>query len=162
VGIDKPGLRRKEGNEMTKKHAFTFFGLGLLLMALFNVGAAQQVASFGEVASGEGTLTTGDGDKLKINAVAVFLRENGKAEVWLMTPGSNVYLGGRWFRGSDSMVDLEITDDTNGGCASGSGSVFLTDDCVPIAKLTMTISRLDGTRFEADFITKNTRPCLDP
>lgn len=151
---------------MTNKHAFTFFGLGLLLMTLLNVGAAQQVASFGEVASGEGTLTTGDGDKVKINAVAVFLRENGKAEVWLMTPGSNVYLGGRWFRGSDSsrLVDLEITDDTNGGCATGRGSVFLTDDCVPIAKLTltMTISRLDGTRFEADFITKNTRPCVDP
>ena len=149
---------------MRKRYPITFFGLGLLLLGLLSVAPAQQFTCLSEVATGEGTLTSDNGNNLRIKAVAVSLRENGNAEICLMTSRENVYAGGRWFRGMDTSraISLEITDDTEGGCASGRGTVFLQQGCVPVAGLNMTVSKLDGTAFEADFLTDSSRPCPKP
>ncbi len=149
---------------MKKRLAITFFGLGLLLIGLLVVGAAQHISGLAEVATGEGTLTSDNGENLRIKAVAVFLRENGDAEVRIMTSRENVYAGGRWFHGADGRraVRLEITNDTEGRCASGHGTVFLQGGCVPVAGLNVTVFRLDGTTFEAKFLTKLSQPCPNP
>lgn len=149
---------------MNKRFTITFFGLGLLLIGFLGMGAAHEISGMAEVATGEGVLISENGENVRIKAVAVFLRENGEAEICLMTSRENVYAGGRWFRGSDTSqaIRLDITDDTEGGCVSGRGTLWLQDACVPIARLSMTVSRLDGTKFEAEFLTKLSRPCPIP
>lgn len=149
---------------MIKRLTFTFFGLGLLLVSLFDLGAAQQqVNDLAEVATGEGNLTWTSGEKLQINSVVVFLRRDGEAEIWLLTDKHNVYAGGRWFHNGsgNQAVDLAITDDTQGGRAIGCATVFLKQGCVPIAGLRMT-GTLGGITFAADFVAKNARPCEAP
>jgi hypothetical protein len=147
-----------------KRVTITFFGLGLFLIGFLVVGAARQIGGLAEVATGEGTLTSDNGENLRIKAVAVFLRENGDAEICIMTSRENVYAGGRWFHGADRRraVRLEITNDTEGRCASGHGTLFLQGGCVPVAGLNVTMLRLDGTTFEAEFITKLSQPCPNP
>lgn len=154
-------LERREGLAMIRRFTATFFGLGLLLAGLSGAGTAQQLSDFAEVSSGEGTLISNNGDSLNINAIAVFLRRNGEAEIWLMTGRENVYAGGRWGASTSRTVALEITDDTEGCGASGCGTVFLQAGCMPVAGLRIVISRSDGLRFEADFVAKNAKPCLN-
>ncbi|HSE39061.1 MAG TPA: hypothetical protein VLG74_17290 [Blastocatellia bacterium] len=149
---------------MIKRLTFPFFGLGLLLISLFDLGVAQQqVNDLAEVATGEGNLTWTGGEKLQINSVVVFLRRDGEAEIWLLTDKQNVYAGGRWFHNGSGnrAVDLAITDDTQGGCAIGCATVFLRQGCVPIAGLRMT-GTTAGITFAADFVAKNPRPCDAP
>jgi hypothetical protein len=158
-------LGRKEGKAVKKRWIITFFALGLLLISLFDSGAAQQQLNIlAEVATGEGNLTFNSGEKLQINSVAVFLRKDGEAEIWLLTDKQNVYAGGRWFRGTSGnrSVDLAITDDTQGGRAMGCGTVLLQEGCVPIAGVRMTMTSFDGITFAADFVAKNSRPCDTP
>jgi hypothetical protein len=149
---------------MTKRCAFAFVRLCLLLVGLLGVGTARELTDLAEVATGSGTLRFNDRESIGIKAVVVLLRNNGEAEIWLITGEENVYAGGRWFRGclASRSVDFEITDDTSDGCATGGGTVFLQEGCVPVARLRMTMSRLDGVSFEADFISKNPRPCANP
>jgi hypothetical protein len=157
-------LRRKEGKDVKKAYVSTFFVLGLLLIGLLSVSRAQETFGLAEVATGAGTLRLPNHQTVGINAVAVFLRENGQAEIWLMTPKQNLYAGGRWSRGSPTsgVVNVELTDDTEGGCISGCGTILLQDECVPISRLTLSVSRMDGSWFEAQFVTINARPCPTP
>ena len=143
------------------KRFLAFLGMSLLLVSLSRAESAQQRSDFTEVSTGEGTLISSDGDKLPLNAVAVFLRQNGQAEIWLMTATKNVYAGGRWGASTSRTVALEITDDTEGCDATGCGTIFLQAGCMPVARLRMAISKSDGIRFEADFIATNVRSCLD-
>ena len=149
---------------MNRRLAFSIFGVVLLLVGSLRPGRAQHLTSLAEVATGEGTLTLTNGKRLRITAVAVFLHENGKAEVRLITERESVNAGGRWSRDSDAgrKISLAITDDTEGGCASGWGTVFLQEGCVPVATLAIAVSRLDGTTFEAYFLEKKSRPCPNP
>ena len=149
---------------MNSRLAFSLFGVVLLLVGLLQVGRAQRLTSLAEVATGEGTLTLTNGKRLRITAVAVFLHDSGKAEVRLITERESVNAGGHWLRESEAgrKISLEITDDTEGGCATGWATVFLQEGCVPVARLTIAVSRLDGTTFEADFLEKKSRPCPNP
>lgn len=146
---------------MKRRGVSTFFGLCILLFALMSVTGAQQLSGLAEVATGEGTLTSSNGTRDSIKAVAVFLRENGEAEIWLMTNNENVYAGGRWSRGGfeGQSVDLEITDDTQGRCVTGCGTVILQQACVPLARLTMSLATLDGASYEVDFATNANLRC---
>ena len=148
---------------MSKRYSFAFFGLGILLLSSLIAAAAQKVGSLAEVATGEGTLVAANGTSTQINAVAVFLRENGEAEIWLMTAKENLYARGRWVRSTAASraFDLDITGDTQGGRASGCGTVFLQSGCVPVASLTLIVFRSDGTSYDAAFITSDS-VCVDP
>lgn len=141
---------------MSNRYSFAF-GTGLLLLGLLNAAGAQQVNSLAEVATGEGTLVVGNGPSMQIKAVAVFLRENGEAEILLMTTKENVHVGGRWIRNASvkGAIDLDVTSDTEGRGASGCGTVFLQDGCVPVANLTITVFKADGTSYDAAFITSD-------
>ncbi len=149
---------------MIRRFTLIFLGLGLFLARLVDVEAVHQWPCMEEVATGEGTLELNNGDQLRIKAVAVFLRENGDAEVCLMTAKENFLAGGRWSGGTDASlaIDLEITNDTEGGRATGTGTVFLQEGCVPIARITMGVIKPNGTKFSANFIEKKTRPCKNP
>lgn len=149
---------------MKRRVVFTFFGLCFLLMVFIGSGAAQQFTCLAELATGEGTLEADNGNRVNIKAVAVFLQEDGEAEVCLMTSRENVYASGRWSRGVDAgrVIDLEITNDSTGGCVSGTGKVFLQTGCVPIGRVTMSFFRSDGTKFNVDFVEKRSRPCRNP
>ena len=149
---------------MRSRFVFSFFGAGLLLISLLHVGRAQRSTSFAEVATGVGTLTLTGGERLRINAVVVFLRDNGEAEVCLIAERTSMSVGGRWFGdgGVSKRIVLEITNDTEGGCVTGDAVVLLQEGCVPVASLTISVSRLDGTTWTADFTEKKTRPCPNP
>lgn len=149
---------------MIKRSAITFFGLGLFLMGFLAVGGARHVNELAEVSTGEGTLTSDNGESLRIKAIAVFLRESGEAEICLMTSKENFYVGGRWSQDltSKQSIRLNITDYADGGCAVGSGTVYIQEGCVPVAGLSMTVSKLDGTTLEAEFVAVSTRPCPNP
>lgn len=148
---------------MSKRHSFAFFGTGILLLGLLGAATAQKVSGLAEVATGEGTLVAENGASLQIKAVAVFLRENGEAEIRLMTTKENVSVGGRWIRNASlsRAIDLDFTNDTQGGGASGCGTVFLQSGCVPVASLTMIVFRSDGTSYDVAFITRDS-PCVKP
>jgi len=144
---------------MRKAFAIAFIALSLLIGSS-RVTTAQQVTSLAQVITGEGTVELDNGDQLRINAVAVFLRANGEAQIWLMTCKNNFYAGGRWLESSVShAINLEITDDTEDGGATGSATVVLKRGCAPIAGLTMTMSRKDGTSLAADFMTVTNSIC---
>ena len=151
---------------MKRRGVFTFFALSILLLGIMSVTGAKQLSGLAEVATGEGTLTSSSGARESIKAVAVFLRENGEAEIWLMTNNENVYAGGRWSRSRGSsegrQVDLEITDDTDGRSVAGCGTLILQEACVPLARLTMSMSSLDGTSLEANFKTNSNLRCSKP
>ena len=142
----------------------SFFGAGLLLISLLHLGRAQRSTGFAEVATGVGTLTLTEGERLRINAVVVFLHDNGEAQVRLIAERTSMSAGGRWFGDGDASkrIVLEITNDTEGGCVTGDAVVLLQEGCVPVASLTMSVSRPDGTAWTADFIEKKTRPCPNP
>ena len=143
--------------KVTKRYSFAFFGAGVLLLGLLSAASAQQVNGLAEVATGEGTLVVENGPSMQIKAVAVFLRENGEAEILLMTAKENVHVGGRWVRNPSvrGAIDLDVTNDTQGGHASGCGTVFLQNGCVPVANLTITVFKADGTSYDAAFITSD-------
>lgn len=138
---------------MSKRLTPILIGLAIVLLNLNDAHAAEQPISLAELAFGEGTLESSDGARGTINAVAVFLRENSHAEIWLLMPTENIYVGGRWQKepGSRHSVVFEITNDTNGGSAEGSGILFLRNHGVPISRLTMVIFNPGGTMLRANF-----------
>jgi hypothetical protein len=140
--------------------AIAILGLGLLLACVPSI-AAQHIGGLSEVATGEGTLISNRGEKSLLKAVAVFLRENGEAEIWLMTGNQNYYIAGRWLDHDlpSRTIDFEITRDTEGACATGCGAVLLQDGCVPLARLTFVLTKPDGCQLEAEFSAKSSKRC---
>ncbi|HMG37465.1 MAG TPA: hypothetical protein VKM94_26410 [Blastocatellia bacterium] len=158
-------IRRKRRVVLMGKRALTLSAFVFLLMVQWTPATAQATVQdspyLAEVATGEGTITVDNDQRLTINAVAVFLEQNGEAEIWLMTGKQNVYAGGRWAHSSCSTpaIQLSILDDTEGNRASGQGTIVIQGGCVPVARVQMTVTRMDGTTFVADFVGTDPQSC---
>lgn len=100
----------------------------LTLLALSNLASAQGPASLLATANGNGTLIVGK-EEFKVTSVVVKLKEDGTAEVTLVSD-LQLFVSGTWSKAADSGegIDLKITGGASGGGAQGSGKLFLRPD----------------------------------
>ena len=97
---------------------------------------AQRITSLLASAKGQGTLTVANAEKRKINAVVVNLKENGVAEITILTD-LQLTASGKWTADDDSSkgIALKITGGIVTGNAAGEGTLFLRSDGKSIDKL---------------------------
>ena len=120
-----------------KLFAITPMLIFLALLAIPNLTAAQALTSLNANAHGQGTLTIGN-EVLKVNTVVVQLKEDGTAEVTLVTDFT-LFVSCTWTSPADLSkgIDLKITGGTTASGAQGSGKLFLRSDGKSIATLSM-------------------------
>ena len=109
----------------------------LTLLAMSNLASAQGPASLLATANGKGTLTVGK-EEFKVTSVVVKLKEDGTAEITLVTD-LQLFVTGTWSKAADpgAGIDLKITGSAAGGGAQGSGKLFLRPDAKSIDQLTI-------------------------
>jgi hypothetical protein len=109
----------------------------LILLAMSNLASAQGSASLLATANGKGTLTVGK-EEFKVTSVVVKLKEDGTAEITLVTD-LQLLVTGTWSKAADSgeTIDLKITGSASGGDAQGSGTLLLRPGAKSIDRLTI-------------------------
>lgn len=109
----------------------------LTLLAMSGLASAQGSGSLLVTANGKGTLTVGN-EEFKVTSVVVKLKEDGTAEITLVTD-LQLFVTGTWSKAADSGagIDLKITGGATGGSAQGSGKLLLRPDSKSIDKLTI-------------------------
>jgi len=124
----------------------------LVWLVLPAVVAAQRITSLTSTAKGQGTITFSDGDKQKISAVLVILKENGEAEITLYAD-IQLYGQGTWKAGEDLSkgIDLKITGGIVSGNAAGTGKLFLRDDGKSIDRLNISAGEADSSSLKVEF-----------
>lgn len=126
----------------------------LTLFAMSNLASSQGPVSLLATANGKGTLTVGK-EEFKVTSVVVKLKEDGVAEITLVTD-LQLFVTGTWSKAADSgEIDLKITGGQTGGGAQGSGKLFLRPDAKSIDRLTIegmsnTVKRKIRLEFVAD------------
>ena len=127
----------------------------LTLLGMSNLASAQEHASLLATANGKGTLTVGK-EEFKVTSVVVKLKEDGTAEITLVTD-LQLFVTGTWSKAADSdeSIDLKITGGQTGGGAQGSGTLLLRPGAKSIDRLTIegmsnTVKRKVRLEFVAD------------
>ena len=110
----------------------------ILLMLAPNLASAQETTSLLATANGKGTLTVGK-EEFKVTSVVVKLKEDGTAEITVVTD-LQLFVGGTWSKPADpgGGIDLKITGGATGN-VQGSGKLLLRPDGKSIASL-----KIDG------------------
>jgi len=125
----------------------------LTSLAMPNSAAPQGLTSLLATANGQGTLTVGK-EVFKVNFVVVKLKEDGTAEVTVVTD-LQLFVAGTWSAPADLSqgIDLKIAGGTNAGTASGSGKLFLRPDGKSIASLNIEgMSTAAKRKFQLKFV----------
>jgi hypothetical protein len=127
--------------------------LALLICLVTAVAAeAQRITSLTATAKGQGMLTVSGVDKHKINAVYINLKENGDAEITLVTD-MQLAAQGQWSATDDpSKVTLKITGGVVDGSATGTGTLFLRTDGKSIDRLSIQAKSADGSNISVEFV----------
>lgn len=127
----------------------------LTLLVMPNLASAQAPASLLATANGKGTLTVGR-EEFKVTSVVVKLKEDGTAEITVVTD-LQLFVTGTWSKAADSGegIDLKITGGATGGGTQGSGKLLLRPDGKSIDRLTIeamsnTVKRKIRLEFVAD------------
>ena len=127
----------------------------LLLLGVPNLAAPQGLTSLLATARGQGTLTVGR-EVFKVSSVVVKLKEDGVAEITLVTD-LQLFVACTWSAPEDLSkgVDLKITTGTNASSAEGSGKLFLEPDGKSIASLSMQgVSTVAKRKIELKFVAE--------
>jgi len=105
-----------------------------MLLAMPTLAAPQEPASLLLTAKGKGTMTVGK-EEFKVTTVVVKLKDDGGAEITLVTD-LQLFVTGTWSKVADSgEIDLKITGGATGGGAQGSGKLFLRPEAKSIDRL---------------------------
>lgn len=120
-------------------------------------GAPQKISSLSTTAKGQGTITISDplsGDKKhNVSSVVVTLKENGDAEIVLVTD-MQLFARGRWTAPSDLAkgISLKINGGIVTGNANGSGKLFLKPDAKSIDKLSFDAKGMARSKVSVQFV----------
>src|SRR5215510_8746161 len=137
--LDVRGIRKM------KLNLVQLFVLGVVLVAVLPLrgnaqGDTPKLTSLTATAKGQGTITVSDPGvaerKRPLNSIVVTLRENGDAEIVVITD-MQLFARGRWTKPADLSqgINLKITGGTVANNAKGSGKLFLRPDGKSIDKL---------------------------
>lgn len=119
--------------------------------------APQKITSLSTTAKGQGTITISDplsGDrKHTVNSVVVTLRENGDAEIVLVTD-MQLFARGRWTRPAslDKGIALKIIGGIVTGNAKGTGRLFLRPDAKSIDRLSFDAKGTARSKVTVQFV----------
>ena len=119
--------------------------------------APQKITSLSTTAKGQGTITISDrlsGDKThKVNSVVVTLRENGDAEIVLVSD-MQLFARGSWTAPSDLSkgISLKINGGVVSGNATGTGKLFLKPDAKSIDKLSFDAKSSARSKISVQFV----------
>jgi len=145
-----------------KAKLLTGFILVVGLLAWLPAPAAtQKLTSLTATAKGQGTITvTNPGveeRKRPLHSVVVTLRENGEAEIVVITD-MQLMAQGRWTKPTDLSkgISLKITGGTVTNNAKGSGKLFLKPDGKTIDKLNFEAKSTARSKVTVDFVADNT------
>ena len=125
----------------------------LTLLGMSSLASAQGPASLLATANGKGTLTVGK-EEFKVTSVVVKLKEDGIAEITLITD-LQLFVSGTWSKAADSGedIDLKITGGAAGGGAQGSGKLVLRSDAKSIDRLTIEgMSNIAKRKIRLEFV----------
>ncbi len=136
----------------------------ILLVALLGwlpaTAAIQKLTSLTATAKGQGTITvTNPGveeRKRPLHSVVVTLRENGEAEIVVITD-MQLMAQGRWTKPSDLSqgINLKITGGTVANNAKGTGKLFLKPDGKTIDKLNFEVKSQARSKVTVEFVAEN-------
>lgn len=132
-----------------------------LLVWLPAPSSTQKINSLTATAKGQGTITVTDPGaperKRPLNSVVVTLRENGDAEIVVITD-MQLFARGRWTKPADLSqgIALKITGGTVANNAKGSGKLFLRPDGKTIDKLNFEAKSNARSKVTVDFVADNT------
>lgn len=136
--------------------------LSVALLAWLPMPAStQKLKSLTASAKGQGTLTVtdpgADERKRQLSSVVVTLRENGDAEIVIVTD-MQLFARGRWTKPADLSqgIALKITGGTVAGNAKGTGKLFLRADGKTIDKLNFEATSSARSKVTVDFVADNT------
>lgn len=137
-----------------------FILLVALLAWLPATAAIQKLTSLTATAKGQGTITvTNPGveeRKRPLHSVVVTLRENGEAEIVVITD-MQLMAQGRWTKPSDLSqgINLKITGGTVANNAKGTGKLFLKPDGKTIDKLNFEVKSQGRSKVTVEFVAEN-------
>ncbi|HEX6043283.1 MAG TPA: hypothetical protein VFZ22_02245 [Pyrinomonadaceae bacterium] len=148
---------------MKPKHAHLLI-IAIALLTCAPTGAATQpqtVTSLTANAKGEGTVTIADPQSPdsarthKVNSVVVTLRENGDADIVLVSD-MQLFARGRWTKPSDLSkgIDLKITGGIVAGNAKGTGKLFLRPDGKSIDRLNFEVTGSARSKVTVAFVAE--------
>jgi hypothetical protein len=138
-----------------------FILLVALLAWLPRPAATQKLTSLTATAKGQGTITVtspgAEDSKRPLYSVVVTLRENGDAEIIVITD-MQLMAQGRWTKPADLSkgIALKITGGTVTNNAKGSGKLFLKPDGKTIDKLNFDAKSNGRSKVTVDFVADNT------
>ncbi len=132
------------------------------LLACAPVGAAntpQTITSLTANAKGQGTVTISEPDAPKgarthkVNSVVVTLRENGEADIVLVSD-IQLMARGSWTAPADAgkAIALKITGGIVTGNAKGSGKLFLRADNKSIDRLNFEVTGMGRSKVTVNFV----------
>ena len=126
----------------------------LTLLAMPNLASAQETTSLLATANGKGTLTVGK-EEFKVTSVVVKLKEDGTAEITVVTD-LQLFVAGTWSKAAagGEGIDLKITGGAAGN-VQGSGKLLLradgkSIDSLKIEGMSPTTKRKIQLNFVAD------------
>lgn len=144
-----------------KAKLLTGFILLVALLAWLPAPAAtQKLTSLTATAKGQGTITvTNPGveeRKRPLHSVVVTLRENGEAEIVVVTD-MQLMAQGRWTKPSDLSqgINLKITGGTVANNAKGTGKLFLKPDGKTIDKLNFEAKSQARSKVTVEFVAED-------
>lgn len=130
--------------------------LTLLTFLAVAIATAQQAfTSLSANAKGQGTLTMGR-EEMKIHSVVVQLKEDGTAEIIIVTD-LTLFVKCTWTAPADlsNGIDLKVTGGTTAGGATGSGKLLLKPDGKSIASLSMQgTGNTSKRKIKIDFVAE--------
>jgi hypothetical protein len=122
--------------------------------------ATQKLTSLTATAKGQGTITVSESGvedrKRPLHSVVVTLRENGDAEIVVITD-MQLFARGRWTKPADLSqgIALKITGGTVAGNAKGTGKLFLRPDGKTIDKLNFEAKSTARSKVTVEFVAEN-------
>lgn len=128
---------------------FTLF----TVLAMPSLASPQESTFLLATARGQGTLKVGR-EEFKVTSVVVKLKEDGTAEITLVTD-LQLFVTGTWSKPEDpgKGIDLKITGGTTAS-VEGSGKVFLRPDGKSIDRLTIEgISSAAKRKIQLNFVS---------
>lgn len=138
-----------------QKHYRVTTSLMLLLLLVFPaVAVSLQNKEIVASANGEGLLKMGQ-EQFKVTAAIVKLKEDGTAEINLISE-ITIFMSGTWSRSDPTNgIDLEITGAASRGALEGSGKLFLRDEGKSIASLKLQVFNKASKRtIDVSFVGK--------